>query len=362
MVAQQILVLFVQVRILVSQQFKIVFMKRLVSVALALFVVTAAGLFVLSGCRNSGKDGKSPYQTNIFPSVKVPVTVASNRKMAAEFVARHYWDEFLSQDRLLALKPDTSTVLGVSPQIFEESFQGYVSAISAVDDTIARNSVTKLVDRAVKLAEDGYPVFFSQIMQCGEKMLFDAHSPFLNDELYLPILDGIETCKVIPANVKESFRWQKDVCNKNKVGTPAADFRYATSGGRQSTMHNIKAEYLLIFFNDPDCPNCRQALETMKTADPVLNLVGMGMMKVLAVSPGGKTVLWDERKADFPSDWIYAYDPVGELDQGTIYTLRASPSIYLLDSEKNVILKDASLPHCLRVLESIAEHYVMVHE
>ncbi len=336
-------------------------MKRVFSVALALFFVTVAGFFVLSACKNSGKD-KSPYQTNIFPSVKVPVAMASDRKLSAEYTARHYWDEFLSQDRLLRLKPDTSNILGVSPQIFDEAFQGYVSAISVVDDTIAKHSMAKLVDRAVALAEDGYPMFFSQIMQDGEKMLFDAHSPFLDDELYLPVLDGIERCKVIPQNVKDSFRWQKDICVKNRVGTQAADFRYATSGGRQSTMHNINSEYLLVFFNDPDCPNCRQALEVMKTADPILNLTGMGVMKVLAVSPGGKTALWDERKADFPSSWIYAYDPAGELDQGTIYTLRASPSIYLLDSEKNVILKDASVPHCLRVLEGIAEHYVKVQE
>ncbi len=336
-------------------------MKRVFSVALALFFVTVAGFFVLSACKNSGKD-KSPYQTNIFPSVKVPVAMASDRRLSSEYMARHYWDEFLSQDRLLRLKPDTTTVLGISPQIFEEAFQGYVSTIESVDDTIAKHSMAKFVDRAVSLAEDGYPMFFSQIMQNGEKMLFDAHSPFLDDELYLPVLDGIERCKVIPQNVKDSFRWQKDICVKNRVGTQAADFRYATSGGRQGMMHGINAEYLLVFFNDPDCPNCRQALEVMKTADPILNLTGMGVMKVLAVSPGGKTALWDERKADFPSSWIYAYDPAGELDQGTIYTLRASPSIYLLDSEKNVILKDASVPHCLRVLEGIAEHYVKVQE
>ena len=41
-------------------------MKRLVSVALALFVVTAAGLFVVSGCRNSGKDGKIVFTTSSY--------------------------------------------------------------------------------------------------------------------------------------------------------------------------------------------------------------------------------------------------------------------------------------------------------
>lgn len=315
-------------------------------------------LFLLLGC-NNGSRKEMPYQTNIFPQVRVPVSLAQDKRLGAEYTARHYWDEFLSEDRLLRLKPDSSAILGVSPQIFEESFAGYVSLIENVDDTIARNCMVRLVDKAVNMAENGYPMFLSQIMQNGEKILFDAHSPMLDDELYLPILDGIERCRVIPENVKQSFLYQQEICGKNRVGTVANDFRYATQRG-SSNMHSVKSEYLLIFFNDPDCPNCRQALEVMKKADVILNLVGMGVMKVLAVSPGGKTELWSERKADFPMDWIYAYDPDGKLNEGTIYTLRTSPSIYLLDEEKRVILKDASLPHCLRVLTSISEHYVAI--
>lgn len=317
-------------------------------------------LFLLLGC-NNGSRKEMPYQTNIFPQVKVPVSLAQDKRLAAEYSARHFWDEFLSEDRLLRLSPskDSTSVLGVSRQIFDESFESYVALIENVDDTIARHSMQKLVDRAVNMAENGYPQFFSTIMQTGEKTLFDAHSPMLDDELYLPILDGIEKCRVIPQYVKDSFKYQQEICGKNRVGTTAANFRYATQRG-SSNMHSIKSEYLLVFFNDPDCPNCRQALEVMKKSDVILNLVGMGVMKVLAVSPGGKSELWAERKADFPMDWIYAYDPDGKLNEGTIYTLRTSPSIYLLDEEKRVILKDASLPHCLRVLTSISEHYVAI--
>ena len=360
MAAQQILVLFVQVRILVSQQLNSgrLPMKNFCSLSIRAFSVSLLALFFLVSCNNGGRK-ELPYQTNIFPQVKVPVSLASDKRLGAEYCARHYWDEFLSEDRLLRLKPDSSAILGVSPQIFEESFGGFVSLIENVDDTIAKKSMQRLVDRAVKMAEDGYPQFFSQIMQNGEKILFDAHSPLLDDELYLPILEGIEKCTVVPENVKESFKYQADICNKNRVGTTAADFRYTTQQGT-SNMHSIQTEFLLIFFNDPDCPNCRQALEIMKKSDVILNLVGMGVMKVLAVSPGGKTELWAERRADFPMDWIYAYDPDGKLNQGTIYTLRTSPSIYLLDEDKNVIIKDASLPHCLRVLTSISEHYVAI--
>ena len=297
-------------------------------------------MFFLLGC-NNGSHKQMPYQTNIFPQVKVPVSIAQDKRLGAEYVARHYWDEFLSEDRLLRLGPskDSTSILGVSRQIFDESFGSYVSLIENVDDTIARHSMQKLVNRAVYMAENGYPQFFSTIMQTGEKILFDAYSPMLDDELYLPVLDGIEKCKAIPDSVKQSFRYQQEICSKNRVGTTAADFRYTSQRGT-SNMHSIKAEFLLIFFNDPDCPNCRQALEIMKKSDVILNMVGMGVMKVLAVSPNGKSELWAERMADFPTDWIYAYDPDGELNKGTSYTLRTSPSIYLLDENKNVIVKD----------------------
>ncbi len=332
-------------------------MKRLVNPTLALFVLTVMGFCFFSGCRN--KDGNNnPYQTNIFPAVKVPVTLSSNKKLSQEFVARHFWDEFLKEDRLLRLSPDTSTVLGIKPKVFEETFDNYIVSLSRVDDTIAQSSMEKLVDRAVKMADDGYPYFFSKIMQVSEKVLFDAHSPMINEELYMPVLDGIGRCTAIPDNVKDSFRWQMAICNKNRVGSIAADFRYANSYGRQSAMHLISSDYLLVFFNDPDCPNCRDALEKMKKSGVIRDLIGMGVLKVLAVSPGGKTNLWDERREDFPKEWIYAYSPDGELNQGTIYSLRTSPSIYLLDEEKRVVLKDASLQRALRTLRAISDHYV----
>ena len=105
------------------------------------------------------------FQTNIFPAVKVPVTLSSNKKLSQEFVARHFWDEFLKEDRLLRLSPDTSAVLGLKPQVFEETFDNYIVSLSRVDDTIAQSSMEKLVDRAVKMADDGYPYFFSKIIR-----------------------------------------------------------------------------------------------------------------------------------------------------------------------------------------------------
>ena len=346
MVAQQILVLFVQVRVLVSQQIQ-VFMKS--------FVAIIAAIFVLLGCNNSTRNGSAPYQTNVFPFVKIPAIIASDNKLAAEYVAEHYWDNFLSVDRLLRLSPAADTViLGVSRKIFQESFYGYIAALEAVEDSLAKACMKKVVSEGVKMAEDGYSPFFGEFVQCAEKTLFDAHSPMMNDELYLPILEGIQRCSAIPSRVKESYRYQLEICNKNRVGSIAADFVYVTNRG-PANMHSIKSEYLLIFFNEPDCSNCLQALEQMKNSEVILNFVGMGVLKVLAVSPSDKSILWSEKRADYPADWIYAYSKGGELNNGTIYTIRASPSLYLLDTEKRVIVKDASVGRIQKALAAIKD-------
>ena len=57
------------------------------------------------------------------------------------------------------------------------------------------------------------------------------------------------------------------------------------------------------------------------------------------------TVLWRNRLDDMPKGWIVARDATGVLRNDTIYDTKAIPTIYLLDKNKRVILKDClSIP------------------
>ena len=44
-----------------------------------------------------------------------------------------------------------------------------------------------------------------------------------------------------------------------------------------------------------------------------------------------------------PEEWICGFDKTGVLVAKKLYDLRPSPSLYLLDKKKSVILKDARL-------------------
>ena len=70
-------------------------------------------------------------------------------------------------------------------------------------------------------------------------------------------------------------------------------------------------------------------------------MVSVGKVKVLSMYIDEDLKGWSENRNKFPQEWIYAYDHNMILRDNNIYGLRAIPSMYLLDKEKRVILKDA---------------------
>ena len=60
---------------------------------------------------------------------------------------------------------------------------------------------------------------------------------------------------------------------------------------------------------------------------------------------------WRANLKDYPKERIYARDDSQSINAGRIYILRAIPSLYLLDKEKRVLLKDA--PRAQVVLERL---------
>ena len=105
-------------------------------------------------------------------------------------------------------------------------------------------------------------------------------------------------------------------------------------------MYDIRADYLLLFMSNPGCPMCRDVRSQIE-ASPMLNeLIERGTLKVLVIYPDMDLTLWREHLDDYPPAWINAYDYGGAITKERLYDLRAIPSLYLLDAEKRVLVKD----------------------
>jgi hypothetical protein len=65
-------------------------------------------------------------------------------------------------------------------------------------------------------------------------------------------------------------------------------------------------------------------------------------LKILAVYPDEDLDAWKEHVSVMPKDWINSYDKRVSLKNDEIYDLKAIPTLYLLNKEKKVLLKDAT--------------------
>lgn len=64
-------------------------------------------------------------------------------------------------------------------------------------------------------------------------------------------------------------------------------------------------------------------------------------LQILALYPDQDLTLWRNKLAEIPSTWITGYDADQKITHQNLYNLDAIPTLYLLDQNKKVILKDA---------------------
>lgn len=102
----------------------------------------------------------------------------------------------------------------------------------------------------------------------------------------------------------------------------------------------VKGGRLLLVFYDPECPSCHDVMNQMIMDEALRNAVADGKVTVLAVYTEGDVDVWKKSLRDMPEGWIVVRDNM-EVKEKALYDLKAMPSIYLLDGEKKVILKDA---------------------
>lgn len=110
-------------------------------------------------------------------------------------------------------------------------------------------------------------------------------------------------------------------------------------------------------FSNPGCPMCREIMEEI-TSSPLLNLLTEhGDLRTLSLYPDEDLEAWREHFKDMPTSWIRAYDKGMKITVERLYNLSAIPSLYLLDNQKRVIIKDgtsvAQIENTIAYLESL---------
>ena len=175
----------------------------------------------------------------------------------------------------------------------------------------------------------------------AEKYLYDPNSPYRSDERYLLFLQYTATHQF--ADYTSNSRYQKHyaMLQKNRVGMPATEFPYTTQAGEEGHLYGVQSQYILLFFHDPNCEECQLVKQQIDSQHAHFLQKGV---QVVAVYIDDEVEAW--LKAQYPSAWLSVYAP--EIEQQDLYDIKALPTLYLLDTNKYVLQKDARLDKILK--------------
>lgn len=310
---------------------------------LAVAVVAA----VFSSCGGSNGGGEKSVNNGTFPMVNPPSYI-NDQEQAVRYIAKNFWDDFFKIG--LDGKEKAGAVHGVDSLAFLNSFGMYAQLATMVGAQTMEAPMAELFHNLDSLALAGERKPLLKVMEQAEHYFFDPNSPVLDEEMYLRALDGILACKSLQDVDKMQYEYQHRICSLNRAGTPATDFKFEEMKGNKGSLYGIKGDYTLVFFNNPGCHACGEILETIVNS-PVAEMFTSGKVKVLAMYIDEDIEAWRESHGKFPKEWIYAHDHKMILRDNNIYGLRAIPSLYLLDKEKRVILKDAPVGKVISYLQ-----------
>ncbi len=244
--------------------------------------------------------------------------------------AAHWWDGVDFAD----------TTLTEHPEALEERFAAYVGLLEdeRMDPATAGPLLRALLGRAEANEEAFY--LFGELC---EKYLYAPDSPCRDEELYRHALLAVVESDRLDDYRKLRLRYQLNMIGRNRVGEPATDLSYVLPDGGRSSLYAVGAEFTILCFVDPGCPECGEVRRALARQRVVNRLAEQGRLRVVALysSPEEDEAAWRASLGEYPDGWIAAYDAGAQVHYRGLYDLRRVPCLYLLDARKRVLCKGA---------------------
>ncbi len=194
-----------------------------------------------------------------------------------------------------------------------------------VPDNLHQGDAQTIVGRA---ADAGA---LDRLLEAAENTVFDVDEERMAELLRAALATG-----KLSDSQKATAEWMlHDVCEVNPRGAIAADFRFATPEASENTLLSFRpGEPLLVMFYNPDCGHCRETIDRLRNF--------RNLPQVLAVCIETPYKRWEATRTGLPENWIAAFDR-DDVMANDIYMIRQMPSIYLLDGDRRIELKNPAI-------------------
>jgi thiol-disulfide isomerase/thioredoxin len=152
------------------------------------------------------------------------------------------------------------------------------------------------------------------------------------------------------------------------IGKTAPDIEMETQTGSRISLHQFKSPFTVLFFWDPDCGHCKSSMPDMVKFAKEYKSKGIAVFavctKLVTRDDNGNLSLkevnscWDLIKEKEMDVFFNTVDPYHRSRYKTIYDLRSTPQIYVLDENKVILSKRIGE----KQLPELMDHFIKMRQ
>ena len=255
-------------------------------------------------------------------------------------MAEHLWDNFIDTSSIWL--NDSTHIKGVELQKLEEQMGIYATLLESISLEQAKSSISEFFNKIEENNRiDTSSNILNAISMIVAKYFYDPNSPLRNEDIYLPYIQKLASSELIPESMRQAYLYDAKMCALNQVGSKSANFEFTTLENKIYSLYGIKSPYSILFFSNPGCQACKEIIEVLTSNYKIADLLKEGILSVVNIYIDHDIDEWLAYADTYPKEWYNGYDHKYIIRTDRIYNVRAIPSLYLLDKDKKVIMKDA---------------------
>ncbi|MCL2414999.1 MAG: DUF5106 domain-containing protein [Bacteroidales bacterium] len=272
-------------------------------------------------------------------------------------LAERFWDGFPFYDTAVLHSNEfigPRDVFG-SVNIYGGAIARYLQLIQFADLPTIQRSLAETLRRA-----DTNERMYRHFVESFDFFLHDPISRLRNEQWAEAIWHQMLESRWVTFSDSARINFLLRQVDQNRVGSLSADLEFVTIQGQRGRLHEIEAELLMVYFYIPGCPQCRMTMEWLQGDSTLQELIHAGILTAFAFYPEHDFNLFRSYASNIPSNWINAREPDGmsQMMEDAVFQMRGAPTIYLLDRDKKVILKDARMDLLFREFERAKQRFL----
>ena len=109
--------------------------------------------------------------------------------------------------------------------------------------------------------------------------------------------------------------------------------------GEQIKVHSIPADYTVLFFWDPECGHCKKSIPAVIEFYNQYKDKGVEILAVCTKTGQDISSCWSTIKERGMDIWLNASDQYLRSRYKSIYDVKTTPQIFILDKDKKIVIK-----------------------